>query len=417
MSVSNSTNGSGKSYEDLLSEAGHRVLMQLLPAIVWNSVLGIIGLVGNALTFIFYSRKSKQSSTVVLIKLLAAFDFGGCLLQFCTVADLSVIVYYTNNVLCKFNYFVDHWIVVTSVLILWLISIDRYRKLCSPSKTQFTIKHATWGVAIVCGISLVNSVRDFVTYSVVNVNLTPSDIDIPVVVGHYCTNSDAKNLQVLIAAFHIVDAAVLFSVLVTFVFTYGKIWHTLRKHKQKTSMSLHKSKFNFEIPDNRNTQISPLGVNNQLSYTTSNSTNAFSQASSICTMANSSIGEATVSAHMKPSPSSVSFASDGSIDPVKKKHAKTKNSERNITVMMFAVSVGFVICFAPYFAVILIRQLTVTSSDEFNGTIQFFLRSPFWNCDINPIIYCFFNPQFRRYVKHVFTKLSIFKDSEISSTS
>ncbi|XP_052237671.1 uncharacterized protein LOC127848982 [Dreissena polymorpha] len=57
-------------------------------------------------------------------------------------------------------------------------------------------------------------------------------------------------------------------------------------------------------------------------------------------MANSSIGEATVSAHMKPSPSSVSFASDGSIDPVKKKHAKTKNSERNITVMMFAVSVG-----------------------------------------------------------------------------
>ncbi|KAH3752853.1 hypothetical protein DPMN_187479 [Dreissena polymorpha] len=417
MSVLNSTNGSGKSYEDHLSEAGHRVLMQLLPAIVWNSVLGIIGLVGNALTFIFYSRKTKQSSTVVLIKLLAAFDFGGCLLQFGSVADMGVNVYYTNNVLCKVMYFVDHWNVVTSVLILWLISIDRYRKLCSPSKTQFTIKHATWGVAIVCGISLVNSVRDFVTYSVVNVNFTTSDIYIPVVVGHYCTNSDAKNLQLLIAAFHIVDAVMIFSVFVTFVFTYGKIWHALRKHNQKTSESLHKSKNNFEIPDNRNTQISPIGFNNKLSYSSRNSTNAFSQASSILTVANSSTGEKTVSANMKTVPSLVSFASDGSIDPVKKKLGKAKNSERNITVMMFAVSVGFVICFAPYFAVILIRQLTVTSSDELNGAIQFILRSPFWNCDINPIIYCFFNPQFRCYVKQVFTKLSILKDPEISSTS
>ena len=91
-----------------------------------------------------------------------------------------------------------------------------------------------------------------------------------------------------------------------------------------------------------------------------------------------------------------------------KKSLKTSRTERNLTVMMFAVTIGLAVCFTPYFfASVGIRVISHTTEDELHTGIQFALRSPFFNSVINPIIFCVFNRQYRRYIRNVFTRCKI----------
>ncbi|WAR16386.1 5HTR-like protein [Mya arenaria] len=330
-------------------------------------------------------------------------------------------------------YFFDHWIVVGSVFILWVISIDRYRKICVPFGKQLTKRSANIATAILFGFSLINSGRDFITYKVTEVNITSEDENYPQVVGYYCTNSDDKDLAVVTAFFHVVDLVMIVGVFLTFVYTYGRIWLTLRKHKKKTEV-LHALKPKGNALNQQRTQIYAMPVENlsekqdtdavsfNLNSTDDeknehkmNASNSFNSGLNIANAAErksastqfldvpsrntiSFEGDSIDSTQIKKSASAITVASQTSVASKISKVNSAKKSERNVTIMMFAVSVGYTICFTPYFVVILIRQLTITTEEELSPVTQFLLRSPFWNSVLNPIIFCVFNPQYRKYL-------------------
>ena len=83
--------------------------------------------------------------------------------------------------------------------------------------------------------------------------------------------------------------------------------------------------------------------------------------------------------------------------------------ERKVTLMMFTISVVFLISFLPYFFVNLwIKRQDNSSAQEFNAGIQIALRSYMLNNAINPYIIGLFNPNFRSFVNSLLFDCRIF---------
>lgn len=407
--------------DELLREAHRRKVKAHIPLLTFLSVIAVVGIIGNILTIIFYGFKIrvKKSSTIVLITLLALFDLIVCFLCFTTIADVSVNILFTSDILCQVMYFFDHWIVVSSVFTLWIIAIDRYRRMCQPQGRQLTVKSAVAAVLSMSTFSMLFSIHDFFTFSTVKVNISTFDSSIPYVTGHYCTNSDDPDLHTAVTVFHILDAVTMTACLVTFIFTYGNIWRSLRQHNRNT-VHLHlKSSASFQQSTSEgNSKVCKDDESGVTDPLTRNPNVHFSLGSDINTE------------HLPVSPSTSSFVSTDTKltspnNSVKcrrsekcRKSSRTSRSERSLTIMMFAVTVGFVICFTPYFIVSVgIRLSSATTESELDTGIQFALRSPFWNSVINPIIFCVFNTHYRRYVKEVFTQCQVSERSINSSTS
>jgi hypothetical protein len=403
--------------DKLLQDAHQRIVREHIPLIVFLFIMSVLGIIGNILTIIFYGYRVKMTSTITLIRLLAIEDLIVCFLMFTTIADLFVNILFTDSIVCKVMYFFDHWFVVSSVFTLWIISIDRYRRMCQPLKSQLTVKTATIAVIVTSIFSMIFSSHDFITYTAVEVNISTFDASHPYVTGHYCTNTDSPDLQTVVIIFHVLDALTIFACLLTFVFTYGNIWRALRAHNRSTvhlhtspsfssrhSTSDFNSKVLNSVDDTEKDKKEPETLLNKQSVHFSLSSNLNNSQPSIGDIINETKPMATDKQKQRRSSSKSS------------KSSKTSRSERSLTIMMFAVTIGFVVCFTPYFIVnVAIRVSSETTEDELRTIIEFALRSPFWNSVINPIIFCVFNTQYRRYVKDVFTKCRINKSTINSS--
>jgi hypothetical protein len=83
-----------------------------------------------------------------------------------------------------------------------------------------------------------------------------------------------------------------------------------------------------------------------------------------------------------------------------------KPSEVKLTLMMFTVSMIFILCFTPYFAIRVFITILLDSKKDYisNAGLQFALKLPYINSVFNPIIYYIFNPNFRRYIVGCFGK-------------
>jgi len=405
-------------YDALFTELRIDLLYSYLPIIIWMMLLAIVGTLGNIITIIFYGKRNKPSSTDIFIRYLAAIDFLVCsVLMWGTIADMFTIVNFASNIGCKFMYFFDHWIVVTSVLILWIISIDRYKKICTPFKKQFTARAAKIIVLVLFGMSLANSVRDFVTIEVIELNLTTFDPKVPDVQGHYCSNSDDNHLEIVILLFHLLDLLMILGVFLTFAYTYGNVLLTVRKQNKKKSQGFKgsaKQQISGADMKQKEQESGDEDLENSDNFSFYNLSMDTSkqdtdpQETSQTDVRISFEGESVDSMGIvlkKSKPDNDQRAADLKITQriaKRIKKMKVRKSQMNLTIMMFAVSVGYVICFTPYFIVIVIRQVTVTNEEELAPWVQFLLRSPFWNSVVNPVIFCVFNPQYRKYVKSIF---------------
>jgi len=93
----------------------------------------------------------------------------------------------------------------------------------------------------------------------------------------------------------------------------------------------------------------------------------------------------------------------------KKHHISAK--ERRLTYMMLTVTIVFIVCFLPYFAVRIVARIVLETGEEYEIDVmrQIALRLPYLNSVFNPIIYCIFNEEFRQYVATLTTRLVLLR--------
>lgn len=217
----------------LLEEARYEIFRHLLPSIVCMIVSGIAGLVGNALAFSFYAFKTKRATTVVLIACLSVVDFIVCVMFIPNIAEMWVNVKYTQTFMCKLAHFIGLWTVASSGFILWLVAIDRHRKICSPFGRQLTIKTVKYAVIGVIVFGFFLSVRNFVNFDTVEIDVIIHDRVNRTITGYYCTTRDDRSFTTSVKLFTTVDFLLMLMIWLTLVTAYTHIIFTLIK-LQKT---------------------------------------------------------------------------------------------------------------------------------------------------------------------------------------
>ena len=130
-----------------LEEVQKKVIPIDITFVTIIAILMLIGVIGNASVIYIYSFVLKNTTVHYFITVLAVFDFICCLFSFpMEMIEFYPTMYlnYPSDGLCKFQRFLTYCCSTGSIIILLLISIERYRKVCCPVSYQLNKLHARY---------------------------------------------------------------------------------------------------------------------------------------------------------------------------------------------------------------------------------------------------------------------------------
>lgn len=139
---------------------------ELVPSLVYLALLMVVGVIGNAFVLIIYYFRFGPSTHRCFILVLAFYDFFACIVGApWTIAESFYAYSYFDEVSCKIFRFILYYTCIASSLTLVLIAFERFRKICTPLKSQFSVKMAKKALFIVAGIiSSLSACPAFVFY-------------------------------------------------------------------------------------------------------------------------------------------------------------------------------------------------------------------------------------------------------------
>ncbi|XP_045215284.2 cholecystokinin receptor type A-like [Mercenaria mercenaria] len=401
--------------DDLLRKAQWGISMRLLPVMVSLWALILMGVIGNILTIVFYVKRSKRTTPVILIICLAVADLATCVTAIPIISEMATNVRYSQIILCKLAHFAGLWAGACSSAILWTISIDRYRKVCRPLGKQMTVTTVKYLVIGITSISLLLSVRMLVTFDAVNVNITIPNMN-ETVVGSFCAAREEQEYKLVGLVFYLIDFILVVMVWMTVVVTYSKIIYTIARRRISMGNSFIRSQREQRVKQSRKIKGKCSVEEDEIT----NHGRCYSRDINSLQFDDTSLSESNTDKTHKYAIAETNGEQrkqqvNNSSSQMKKLTfafaSAKKPSELNLTLMMFAVSMIFILCLTPYFVIrIFIRIVLVTGNEyDFSAGIQFALKLPYLNSAFNPVIYCIFNPKFRRYIKVWFGKCSFGK--------
>ncbi|XP_045200402.1 alpha-2 adrenergic receptor-like isoform X2 [Mercenaria mercenaria] len=397
---------SNKSGDDILYQTQHQIFMRLLPVIVCIAILGAVGIIGNILAIIFYTTESKRTTSVNLIISLSIVDFMVCLLVIPNLVEVILNVGNSQRLLCKVTHFLSRWTIASSCILLWVISIDRHRRICKPFAKQITIHAVKYIVAAIIILSFALSIRNVIIYDTVAMKLSTSSIN-RTTIGYYCTITDDPDLKIIVSSFYALDFLLILVALVTIIVTYSNAIFILMKqrHKMKRGPPILQHTYNnkrelsiietscraYDVDGGSDWNISEdLDASRELYKESSHRYNDDNTYSSL---------------DRKHQPLSVCNLTKRNADDIINSYVKLvavkSVIERNLTIMMFAASIVFILSFTPFFVTKVIMRIYLGAGIDYElkTGIQFALRSPVMNSVFNPVIYCVFNSKFRKFLK------------------
>ena len=126
-----------------------------IPGIYFISLQMLLGLIGNLLVIVVYFTRFKISNYRVFVLFLAFLDLTNCVLVMpFSIMYLYFPINFPSNFICKAGHFLGFFGGVASPLMLVVIAIDRFRKVCRPLKKQITEKQAKISCTVIVLITL-----------------------------------------------------------------------------------------------------------------------------------------------------------------------------------------------------------------------------------------------------------------------
>ena len=117
----------------------------VLPVTIFFAVLAVFGGFGNIFVLYVYRYKYPPCNFRTFVTSLAATDFVSCLFVFpCEIVGHRMWFSYPKTAMwfCKLKTAIFAVAVMTTSMILLLISVDRFRKVCRPFGTQISVQNA-----------------------------------------------------------------------------------------------------------------------------------------------------------------------------------------------------------------------------------------------------------------------------------
>ncbi|CAG2229605.1 unnamed protein product [Mytilus edulis] len=450
-------NSTGLTVNDL-DRVNDEMAVILQPVIAIVCVYMIIGLLGNPLVIYYYGCSVKPSPSYYFIVAVAVFDLIICCICIpLEIIDMMFSYKFPSAIGCKMFRFVNYFSSMGTGFVLVVIAIDRYRKVCQPFKTQITMKMAKTIIFIGCFASACISWPIFVFYDIHAVSIT----SVPGLIGYDCTTVREKQYKLFILIFNGVCFLIFLVSIITLTVLYifvGKKLCYLKRFRFSTTIEKpfknietrpttssgvqsHSGRFKHDISSSP--KLIQLMKINKRTYTTKSSVyNPGKQNAKV------SFPESTQNSNKKPplltektfstlirtyikeenslnnsgqtDSNVISDFADSDSDARNSKHdfrnvrqrrlihTKKKIRDQYIhlkkyTLLMFSVSLAFIVSFLPYLALMTWR--TVVPQHEGNlmtkdqlVAYNICIRSWIISSVVNPLIYGFFNADFSSFV-------------------
>lgn len=114
-----------------------------MPTIVFLFILIPFGVVGNIVTILVYGLKYRPSTFRVYILTLAIVDLLSCFIGMpVELADNLLPLVFYDDMLCKVGKFSGQILKIGSALIIFLMAVCRYQKICRPFSTNISTEIA-----------------------------------------------------------------------------------------------------------------------------------------------------------------------------------------------------------------------------------------------------------------------------------
>ncbi|XP_046377418.2 G-protein coupled receptor 84-like [Haliotis rufescens] len=375
----------------ILQSLNDKKSILLAPVIAYTVVLMTIGIIGNPIAIFIYAFRWPRTTTKCFLLCLAVLDLCNCLITMPTEIALMVNFYYfSNSVICKISRFTTYTMNNASVFVLLVVAIDRFIRICLPHDQPISIR----GSKIACGVSVVVGVG--VSWPAL-VIYGPKYVDIPipggpVITGVMCQVEHKYSTTPYPLAFMIYLWVAFCVIAVAMTALYIMIGREIIKRKRMKKQrgactSSHVAKLRNEsasITNNDSTPASPIPTLPTSPTTPPAGIPSNDSASSAATLLKGRL------------PALSTF-----------KLSKGKLRPGKTTVMLFAITMVYILSFLPFLIIGIIRlRIGAKFYPNLSGpeevAVNLFLRSYLVNNCANPVVYGLCNSQFRKEFRDLF---------------
>ena len=367
----------------------------LLPSLIYVCILILIGVPGNSLVICVYLLKLNKSTPRVFILALGLYDLINCITSMpVEVALIWNFLRFDYPVLCKVSRFITATINSGSTFILVAIAVDRFRGICRIFKTTINTTQAKW---IVFGSVLFAFSASWPILYLYGTRTILIKLNGTLIIGKTCLIKDDMNNSILPFVFAVFLLSVHFLVDLILVIHYTLIGRFVYRQRQiRTSLKFPGNASNLRAtttPDN-------------LEETKTAAKNPTRRPFSFIQFK----GSARKNHQRRPRTNQKGLTREfkeslRNMSSLPSEKGGEALHARKITLMLFIVTVGFVLSFLPHSILVIIRYQDEHFYERLSkfekSVFQLFLRSYLFNSALNPIVYCFVSQQFRQKSKEV----------------
>ncbi|XP_067664476.1 neuropeptide S receptor-like [Haliotis asinina] len=377
-----------------------------LPAIVLVSVLMTTGIIGNSLVCFVYLVKFKSSTVKCFIVSLAVIDLINCVVS-CPfdIADMRYRYTFGSYVtMCKMMRVFVTFTSVSSGLVLIPVAVDRYKKICRPLQKQMDIRSAKMAIGACCTVGVVVGIPASVFYGPRTVTT-----DVAAINGSDCSTPDIYVGTPYPLIYNGFNLTIFLTTTVSLSVLYSLIWRRIRKqrnYKRKLKTQPKKCRDSSSCVNINTGRVTKSRQEQETVYHEDNA--AFVCELETSTERSSDVHDEAASpypgdemASKVPCDKEVANpAPTTSQRPNKASPEKSEAAVKKTTLMLFLITLTFVLSFLPHLSLMAARAVNKEFFDKVDtpqfGAFYFFFKSYFINSAFNPIIYSFCNPRFRQ---------------------
>ena len=380
-----------------------------IPAIVYISLVMVLGLIGNSFVCYYYTFKEKKSTNTFFIVVLSVFDLLTCfIIMPSEIAIISLYYTFLDNFACKTLRFISFSLAIASILTLVAIAINRYKRICHVARPQMNITQARRISVIIVLLSILLALPSLFIYGVYRAPIVNNlNLDVH---GHTCTFTKKAAHRVYVSTYTGAQFFIVVVLLAAMVVLYSIIGRTIYHHRKHIRRQFTKSynerernmysetekgQIKKEIMKNSALLDELVGSDNIEKYEPYKPSigNAKPISNNLSEIIDDTNKDFLKIVQCKAEPNIVK--------DLQKEYQFDADTVR-VTLVMVIVTVIFIVSFLPY--------LTLAAWGALKGRhkVQFLseaglvahhigLRSYLLNSSLNPWIYGIFNSQFRQF--------------------
>lgn len=358
-------------------------LFILLPALIFTVLLLFLGIPGNLTVILVYFFKMEKTSSRRFFIALAVCDLINCLLGIpVELAVLLNFLTFDHPALCEFSRFTNFFLNNASACLLAAIAVDRYKRVKHPLRPSMTFVCFRRICIVGVMFSFLGALPSIFIYGTRTTVVNARKKTFIYVLTKTCHVDDEADpvLRLVFSLYLLAVTVAIFGILVSLYTLIAKSLIIRQKSFQTVPLKKHP-------PLLRSASLTILAPNPKRKREHVIHHSLLQRSHSVTCLEQST-------STFRPR-----THSDTARLLINGKHMRAGKT----TLIMFAVTVVFLISFIPHLVIVNMRYMSPKNFTDLTPVqwsfYHFGVRSYLLNSAVNPLIYCFMNAAFRKKVK------------------